>query len=259
MATVTDSNAFMLAGALEPAAADADQPHVHVYGQLKDGKRSIVCVTEDKAEPKNLDLHRNEIVVGLGNIIPLWVEHATLRYRFQPRSFQAFANPGAAKDRIRTLINKALDLWGDSCPVAFVESAQGWDFEVVVRNSPDCDAAGCVLASAFFPDGGRHKLTIYPTMFEQDEDEQIETLVHEIGHVFGLRHFFAKVSETQLPAEIFGTHVDFTIMNYGSKSVLTDADRSDVKTLYRLARSGELRAINGTPIKLVRPFSAIGV
>jgi adenylylsulfate kinase-like enzyme len=47
-------------------------------------------------------------------------------------------------------------------------------------------------------------------------------------------------------------------MNYGEDSKLTDADRDDLKTLYKQARSGELRAINGTPIHLMRPFSAIG-
>ena len=258
MATVTESNPFLLSGALEPAAKD-EQPHVHVYGKLKNGEGRIVCVTEDAAKPKNLDIHRNEIVVGLGNIIPLWIPNATLYWRFNKRSFQAFANPAAAKKRIRDLMDTAVSRWGDACPVKFKEREQGWDFEVVVRNSPDCDASGCVLASAFFPDGGRHKVTIYPTMFDQDDEEQIETLVHEFGHVFGLRHFFAKVSETQLASEIFGTHVRFTIMNYGGDSKLTDADRNDLKALYQQVHSGALRAINGTPIKLVRPFSSLGM
>ena len=46
-------------------------------------------------------------------------------------------------------------------------------------------------------------------------NEQVETLVHEIGHVFGLRHIFALISETEWPAEIFGKQVKFSIMNYG--------------------------------------------
>lgn len=258
MATTTERNPFLLVEAPEPEYAP-DKASVHVYGKLKDGEGRVLCVTEDVGEPKNRNVRRNEIVVGLGNQIPLWESNATLYWRFNPRSFRAFADPAAAKARVRTLFDKAVDLWEDARPVNFVERAQGWDFEIVLRSSPDCSAFGCVLASAFFPDGGRHKLTIYPTMFDQDEEEQVETMVHELGHVFGLRHFFAKVSETQLPAEIFGTHVEFSIMNYGSPSILTEADRRDLKTLYQLARSGELRAINGTPIRLVRPFSALGL
>ena len=249
---MSDSNPFKL---LEPKERDKGQePDVHVFGS----RGNIVCKTEGPGKPKNRDLQMNELVVGLGDIIPLWDSDVTLYWRFQKRSFRAFANPAAAKKRIRELLDTALSNWGDACPIKFVERDTGWDFEVVLRNSDDCDPRGCVLASAFFPDNGRHRLIIYPKMLQQDEREQIETLVHELGHVFGLRHFFAKVSETQLPSEIFGTHVDFTIMNYGSKSLLTDADRSDLKKLYAAARGGSLKAINGTKIQLVQPFSSLG-
>jgi adenylylsulfate kinase-like enzyme len=48
-------------------------------------------------------------------------------------------------------------------------------------------------------------------------------------------------------------------MNYGDKSELTDADRSDLKKLYKSAWSGQLTNINGTPIKFVRPFHYLGM
>jgi hypothetical protein len=73
-----------------------------------------------------------------------------------------------------------------------------------MRTGDNCTPSGCVLASAFFPDSGRHQLVLYPKMFSQSKKEQIETLIHEIGHIFGLRHFFANVSETVWPSEIFG-------------------------------------------------------
>ncbi|MEA3009093.1 MAG: hypothetical protein QOJ91_785 [Sphingomonadales bacterium] len=231
----------------------AEEAAVHVYG------KRIVCATEDPGRPRNRKLAINEIVVGSGNgTIPLWAAGVTLYWRFRERAFRGLANPDGVKDRIRLLLHKALDLWGDARPVDFAERDSGWDFEITLRNSDDCNAVGCVLASAFFPDGGQHRLTIYPKMLEQEEEEQIETLVHELGHVFGLRHFFAQLSETQLPSEIFGTHVDFTIMNYGEPSILTEADRSDLIKLYQLARSGQLTAINGTRIVLVKPFSTLG-
>lgn len=242
---MTGSNPFMLRDAEE-------KPYIHVHGS----RGNIVCATEDLGRPKNRNVSINEIVVGLGNTIPLWDAGTTLYWRFQERAFRRFAEPEAAKARIRELLGKALDLWGDAVPVGFAERDSGWDFEVVLRNSDDCSPHGCVLASAFFPDAGRHKLTIYPRMLQQSETEQVETLIHELGHIFGLRHFFANVSETQIPSQIFGTHVEFTIMNYGSPSVLTDADRADLRELYELARSGSLTAINGTPIDLVRPASA---
>jgi len=40
--------------------------------------------------------------------------------------------------------------------------------------------------------------------------------------------------------------------------MLTDDGRTDLKRLYQAAWSGELRQINGTPIRSVKPFSTIG-
>lgn len=171
---------------------------------------------------------------------------------------QAFENPATAKTAIRKLFGKSLLEWGDAAPVKFAERDDAWDFEIVMRKTDDCDINGCVLASAFFPDAGRHKLTLYPKMFSQSEAEQIETLVHEIGHIFGLRHFFADVSETEWPSEIFGTHKAFSIMNYGNKSKLISEDKADLKNLYATAWAGALTQINGTPIRFVRPFHITG-
>lgn len=144
--------------------------------------------------------------------------------------------------------------WGDAAPVRFAERRDSWDFEINISSSDDCDVNGCTLAMAFFPDGGRHELTIYPKMFQESAKEQVETLEHELGHVFGLRHFFAQISEQRWKSEIFGKHRPFSIMNYGAKSRMTARDKSDLKRLYHLAWSRDLTQINGTPIRLVRPF-----
>jgi hypothetical protein len=95
-------------------------------------------------------------------------------------------------------------------------------------------------------------------MFKQIRKEQVDTLIHETGHIFGLRHFFANVTETAWPSKVFGKHDKFTIMNYGHDSELTDYDKSDLKRLYKMAWSGELENINGTPIRLIKPFHTIG-
>ncbi len=213
----------------------------------------FVCRTDTRGHARPNSRSPAEIVVdATDGFIPLWAADVTLRWRFQAQSLYAFQNSEAIKQSVRTLIGEALLLWGDAVPIRFSERNDAWDFEIVVRSSDDCDGGGCVLASAFFPDAGRHELTIYPKMFQQPRNEQIDTIAHELGHVFGLRHFFAQLSETKWASEIFGKHDPFSIMNYGAKSTMTDSDRSDLKRLYRLARSGSIRDINGTPIKLVR-------
>ena len=225
----------------------------HVYG------KSVRCSTDALGKKSPSGRSPAEIVVDASDgFVPLWAKSQILKWRFQEQSMAQFANVAAAKAGIRALMSDALMKWGTAVPVRFHESSGGqrWDFEVVVREQPDCDINGCVLASAFFPDAGQHELVIYPTMFDQPRAEQVETLIHEIGHVFGLRHFFANVSETEWASEVFGKQSKFTIMNYGANSKLTTADKADLRTLYRKAWSGEVADVNGTPIRLFRPYSA---
>ncbi len=219
-----------------------------------------VCDTDTRGHSRPRGRSPLEIVVDASEgFIPLWEKDTTLRWRFREQSLKGLASPLAAKAEMRKLFGEALLAWGDAAPVKFTERDDAWDFELVLRGSDDCRDGGCVLASAFFPDGGRHELTLYPKLFGLDRREQVETLVHELGHVFGLRHFFADVSEEAWPSEVFGVHKPFTIMNYGSESVLTADDKSDLKRLYRMVWAAKLTEINGTPIRLVKPFHAIGV
>ncbi len=242
-------NPFARRDPAEAAQAKADL--VHVYGD------HVVCATDSRGHAMPRGLSPVKIVVDASEgFIPLWDEDVTLRWRFQESSLTAFEHPEQAKAATRELLGRALLAWGDATPVKFIERRENWDFEIVFRESDDCDRSGCVLASAFFPGGGQDELLLYPKLFGQSEQEQLETLVHELGHVFGLRHFFANVSERVWPSEVFGAHRPFSIMNYGAKSVLTDDDRNDLKRLYKQAWSRELTEINGTVIRLMRPFSA---
>jgi hypothetical protein len=228
-------------------------PEAHVFG------KGFRCDTETRGHATPQGRSPLEIVVDASEgFIPLWIKDTTLRWRFRESTMRFFRSPAAAKTEIRKLLGEALLAWGDASPVKFAERTDASDFEIVMRRNDDCDANGCVLASAFFPDSGRHMLTLYPQMFAQSREEQIETLIHEIGHIFGLRHFFANISETAWPSQIFGTHKPFSIMNYGSQSVLTADDKADLKRLYQLVWLGELTQINGTPIKLVKAFHTIG-
>ena len=215
-----------------------------------------MCKTEDRGCPTPHNQSSLDLVLNSPDgFIPLWKKNSVLNWRFNERSMSYFNNPEAGKLGIRKLLPEALRAWGDSLPIKFREVTNNWDFEIYMNSQDICDRNGaCVLASAFFPDQGRHYLQIYPKMFSQIRKEQVDTLIHETGHMFGLRHFFANVSETAYPSEIFGTHKPFTIMNYGSNSELTAEDKSDLKNLYSSAWSGVLSAINGTPIAFVRPY-----
>jgi Matrixin len=232
------------------AMVQAEEPYVHVYGN------HVICETDTRGYPTPGNRSLTEIVLDASaGFIPLWAKDTTLRWRFHEPSMKFFQDPEAAKRALATLLGEAILVWGDSAPVKFARSDSKWDFEIKMKDKEDCDIRGCVLASAFFPDAGRHELAIYPTLLNQNRADQINTLAHEVGHIFGLRHFFAKISETGSPAEVFGVHRPVSIMNYGPESELTADDRSDLKRLYQLTWNGQLTAINRTPVKLVRPFT----
>jgi Metallo-peptidase family M12B Reprolysin-like len=228
------------------------EPHVHV---IRPGVR---CETEPRGFATPHGRSPLEIVVDASQgFIPLWAKGSTLRWRFREASLQSFEDPDDVKARVEQLLAEALLLWGDAVPVRFSKQDDPWDFEIVVREEDSCSPFGCTLARAFFPDPGRHDLALYPRMFTQSRKEQVDTMAHEIGHIFGLRHFFAKVSETTWPAHVFGKHDKFSIMNYGADSEISDYDRADLKALYQAVWAGELTQINGTPIKLVKPFHTL--
>jgi hypothetical protein len=231
------------------ARDEAKQEHTHVYGD------HVRCATDTKGFPTPNNAGRAEIVLDASEgFIPLWAKGMTLRWRFQAKSLAHFEDPEAAKAAFRKLLGDSILLWGDAVPIKFAERKDAWDFEVVAKESDDCDISGCVLASAFFPDAGLHKLTFYPRLLGESKKEQVETLAHEIGHIFGLRHFFAKVSEKDWPVELFGKHKPFSIMNYGAQSKLSAADKADLRRLYQQVWAGELTEINGTPVRLMRPY-----
>jgi Matrixin len=242
---------FQLRPRDEPAREAESQ--IHLLGE------GIVCDTEARGHATPQGRSPDEIVLDASEgFIPLWAKNTTLRWRFRARSMNNFANPAGARREIRKLFAEAVLAWGNAAPIRFTEDDDLWDFEIVMRRADDCNpGGGCVLASAFFPDAGRHAFEMYPRMFTQSRKEQVDTFIHEIGHIFGLRHFFAEVSETAFPSEIFGRHNKFSIMNYGNLSELTADDKTDLRRLYQSVWKGELTEINGTPIRLVKPFSTL--
>jgi len=203
----------------------------------------------------NIQVEKNttKLVVDAQNKnIHLWAPNQTIRWCFDENSFsQKYNNPQHVMNTVSDLIKTALNNW-EFVPLTFQYSINNPHFRVVMHMNDDCDGKGCTLASAFFPQQIT-SLDLYPILFSKNFTyaDVVNTLEHEFGHVFGLRHYFALTEESFRAAKIFGSHKPQTIMNYGDKSVLTTDDKDDLKTLYEKAWDGSLTAIGGVQIKFI--------
>ena len=204
------------------------KPLVHEYG------KGTICTTDSMGAPTPGGRSPLDLVVDASEgFIPLWKENRVLMWKFDEQSLSFYNNPEGIKTYVRGLFADAMVLWGEAAPIRFSENSDASDFKLAISAQDNCNPRGCTLARAFFPDSGRHDLLLFPKMFEQSRKEQVDTMLHEIGHVFGLMHFFAQISEDRWPSEVFGVHNPFSIMNYGASSELTTQDKSDLSRLYQ--------------------------
>ncbi|MBO9602643.1 MAG: hypothetical protein J7496_09080 [Novosphingobium sp.] len=239
--------------ALAPYDGDDAFDDVFKIGQ------EVVCETEPRGSAEPDGASAEELVINAtGGFVGLWEQGTVLNWRFNPQALRRWQFPQQITARVEMLFATAVKVWGDAAPVKFSYDDEAWDFEIKPLVADKQVAGGFVLAEAFFPGGGQQELRIYPKMFDPALDPA-KTLAHEIGHIFGLRHWFALLKEQAAPAVSFGTIDDpHSIMNYGDNCRITDLDKSDLKTLYELVWSGRLKEINGTPIRLVQPYHLLG-
>ena len=188
-------------------------------------------------------------------ILPLWAPARTLYYRVDEEKLMRYVAVG--KSQVMDIFNKALAKWEDAPPIRFAENVSAPDFVITANPINDSPSNGrYVLAKAFYPTKGTDVLTLYPRMFKESESQQVATLAHEIGHIFGLGHPF---SENGVEKKPFGdTRKKLSIMNYDfAGGVVTPTDKADLKSLYNQVWSGALRSINGVPIAQVMPYHDI--
>jgi hypothetical protein len=236
------------------ALKDDAQLLIETESQVHIIKPGFACKTESRARSR-AEIEASLVVGATDGSISLWKENQVLYWRFDEVSLRPFRNSAKIMEIIQKMLFGAIGAWGDSAPIRFKENTDVYDFQVSVMTADLRQGSGLVAASSFFPgDGRKSKLRLYPTFFRSDDltdNERLETLIHELGHIFGLRHFFAAENDPLFSGGVFGVHNKLTIMNYGANSKLTNDDKNDLKSLYKAAWTGNLTNVNRTPIRLV--------
>ena len=220
---------------------------------VKKPTQIIRCQTDQVGRGQVAKAGNDSLVVdNTDGFVPLWQRGTVLRYKIDIESFQSlYANANETIANVERSFDEAFRSWRFE-GIDMQRNQQSFDFIIHAADTNGDALNGYVLASAFFPSSNLNHFQIHPEAFTMGNG-LVQTLQHEIGHVFGLRHWFYW---RESPAKLFGDQSEKTIMNYGANSVLTDQDRADLQRMYNAVWSGEPNIFgDNTPVVLFDPYS----
>ncbi len=115
----------------------------------------------------------------------------------------------------------------------------------------DKDGREGLLASAFFPNEYRRDLNflrVYSSSFDRRYRRRYRlynTMLHEIGHILGLRHEFAHETEKGMESILFGTRNKKSVMAYYPSQEIQDTDIDFIRKAYDELKDGEIVRAEG--------------
>ncbi|KIL88613.1 hypothetical protein FAVG1_07860 [Fusarium avenaceum] len=185
----------------------------------------------------------DSLVIGYGPIIPRWdvtrSGGAKLQYLVREDTF-----PDATKAKFAAKeFQAAADTWAElETGVTFSETTDrdSANFYIVYKVNTGSDERGA-LAQAFFPHEVDEDVIVYSFAFEGENKSILkEIFLHEIGHIFGLRHEFAIEgdSDGNKPegegAKLFMEKNEYSVMSYKFPPRIQDSDRTQTVAFYKL-------------------------
>lgn len=153
---------------------------------------------------------------------------------------------GVNQAEVTSLMTRATLQWESAADIDFKDIGASTSkplFIVRAATAAEEKSNPYTIASAFFPSLFARELVLYKRFFAKDDAGRMSTMVHELGHILGLRHEHIwkngkQVEESSYPAELITALDKGSIMHYNWKpgyngnGKLTALDKRGVKILY---------------------------
>lgn len=221
--------------------------------------QSFVCNTQSGDTLEELYLGEN------AGTIELWKKQSVINWSVRVDSFPTFMQARQAA----VMTYRAAQIWNDILEgrVAFKFVTRDIDACFQLRYGGVGDG---VLARAFFPSSWRNSLNfvvVFDTQFDRRfVDQFVPTMLHELGHVLGLRHEHSQSElvgrqgpytedlDFGLESILFGPNNPKSVMSYNGVPTIQDSDAKYVRKAYDELGDGSKisgKGIFGTVTKTV--------
>lgn len=221
---------------------DANEPWSPAYPCLTQKGDEPTFAAPPDASDQNLP----SIVLGLGTVVPRWgtsVSHpTTLKWFVDAAKFPTAAEAGAAAEAL----DQAAEEWnGVAFGVTVVQTTEKKEanFNLAYRGNPP--GRPRTLARGFFPHQADRDIVVFKYGMDPSNASRLKNVfLHELGHVFGLRHEFA-IEKEQQGAKLFMTANKDSVMEYNKVPMIQETDKEGIREFYKLPNGSD---VDGSPV-----------
>ncbi|KAM0186121.1 hypothetical protein ACHAPI_011859 [Fusarium lateritium] len=204
------------------------------------------CITQKGEEPTLAAAPSSEpnlpsIVLGYDSIIPRWKTPTTLKWYLMADKFPSNEEAETAA----AALNQAADEWHNidfGVTIRQTQNKKEANFNLVYRKNSRREPDD--LGRAFFPNDADDDILIFSLALQPEERYRLKNVfLHELGHVFGLRHEFGLAEG--LGAQQFMAKNSLSVMDYNKAPSIQETDKQGIRAFYKLAEGFE---VNGSPV-----------
>lgn len=218
---------------------------------MSDSNESMTyrCLTQYGYQPtiaaapaSQLKPNVDSIVLGVRTVIPRWKSPTTLKWFVDAGTFPSADEATAAAEAF----DQAAKEWNDvafGITISQTTDKKAANFNLVYEVNPT--DAQRVYARAFFPHQIDEDVVVFKYGMDPANRFKLKNVfLHELGHVFGLRHEFAIDREGEGARQFMDSNKD-SVMAYNKVPMIQETDKEGLREFYKLADRAK---VDGSPV-----------